>query len=546
MNRRHPSRVRTAILQVLLILPLWTTASAQDEPVDLEVVTLIRNEGLRHSEVMETLSYLTDVIGPRLTGSPAMREANEWTAARMTEWGLVNAHLETYGPFGRGWSFSRCTVHLCAPRQTPLFALPKAWTPGTAGPVRGLVRRVTLESTEDLEKHKGQLQGLILLLDDAAELELDGDEAFQRHSDDELDELVTFPVPADRARRGDRRGGRSRYAGRRAFQKTLLKYLVDEGVLATLSVSSQPNGILRVGGGGSRQPDESPGVPSLVMAAEHYNLLARLVERELQVELEIDVEATFHDGDPMAFNTVAEIAGSDLADQVVMLGGHLDSWHAGTGATDNAAGCAVMMEAARILQALELKPRRTIRVALWSGEEQGLLGSRAYVKEHFAYREELEEEEGSENDRPRQGELILRPEHAGLAAYFNVDNGSGRIRGVYAEENAAVRPIFGAWLEPFVDLGADTVTLRKTGGTDHGSFQAVGLAGFQFIQDELDYSSRTHHTHLDTYEHVQAEDLKQASVIVAAFAYHAAMRDEPLPRPPLPRTVGTGRTIPNR
>ena len=542
MHRPRP-QIRAAFLQAIVILAVSPAASAQDEPIDLEVISLIRDEGLRHSKVMETLSHLTDVIGPRLTGSPSMKLANEWTAKQMADWGLVNAKLEAWGPFGRGWSFSHASVHMLTPRAAPLFALPKAWTPGTAGPVRGKARRLSLESKEDLEQHKGQLQGAILLLDDAAEMNVDSNDLFQRHSDDELDELTSFPIPGSRGGRGGRADWRSRNAGRRELRKSLNQYLIDEGVVATVSVSSRSNGILLVSGGGSREPDESAGVPSVVMAAEHYNLLLRLLEGEAEVDLEIDVAAGFHDDDPMAYNTVAEIPGSDLADEVVMLGGHLDSWHAGTGATDNGAGCAVMMEAARILKALDLKPRRTIRVALWSGEEQGLLGSRAYVKDHFAYREEVEGEDSTENRRSRPGELILRPEHAGLAAYFNLDNGSGKIRGVYAEENAAVKPIFGAWLEPFVDLGADTVTMRKTGGTDHGSFQSVGLAGFQYIQDGLDYNSRTHHTHLDTYDHAQSEDLMQASVIVASFAYHAAMRDDQLPRPPLPRSERSG---PNR
>ncbi len=302
--------------------------------------------------------------------------------------------------------------------------------------------------------------------------------------------------------------------------------------------SSRLNGVVRVAGGGSWEPGQSVGVPALVMAAEHYNQILRLVEHGRPVELEIDIAARFHDGDLQAYNTVAEIPGTDKKGEVVMAGAHLDSWHSGTGATDNAAGSAVVMEAARILKALGVKPRRTIRFALWSGEEQGLLGSRAYVKQHFATRPESrdpQQQELPERYRDDTWPLDLKPEHARLAAYFNLDNGAGRIRGIYAEENVAVKPIFAAWLTPFADLGAGAVTLRATSGTDHVPFDRVGLPGFQFIQDKMDYRTRTHHTQLDTYDHLKRQDLMQASVIMAAFLYDAAMRPEPLPRKPLPQ-----------
>ena len=308
-------------------------------------------------------------------------------------------------------------------------------------------------------------------------------------------------------------------------------------MLATVEVSERDGGIVRVGGGGSREPGEDPGVTGLVMAAEHYNRVARLLERKTEVELEIDVEARFHDEDRMAYNTIAEIPGTDRKAEIVLVGAHLDSWHAGTGATDNASGSAVVMEAVRILKALDLKPRRTIRIGLWAGEEQGLLGSRAYVTEHLASRPEPKPEEADVPSfvRRETGPLTLKPDHARFAAYFNLDNGTGRIRGIYAQQNAAAKPIFDAWLEPFHDLGAKTVTLRNTGGTDHLPFDAVGLPGFQFIQDPGDYFTRTHHTHMDVYDRIQREDLMQASVVMAAFAYNAAMRDELFPRKPLPK-----------
>jgi Zn-dependent M28 family amino/carboxypeptidase len=271
--------------------------------------------------------------------------------------------------------------------------------------------------------------------------------------------------------------------------------------------------------GASYAPDAKPVLPEMEVAAEHFGRIARLLEANVEVEVELDTKTQFLD-DLTGYNVVAEIPGTDkkLKSELVMLGGHLDSWHAATGATDNAAGTAVMMEAVRILQAAGLKPRRTIRIALWGAEEQGLHGSKNYVKKHFGDPESMK----------------LLPDHARLSAYYNVDNGTGKIRGVYLQENSAVRPIFEAWLKPFHDLGARTVTLRNTGGTDHLSFNAVGLPGFQFIQDDIDYDTRTHHTNMDTYERLQEDDLKQAAVIVATFVYHTAMREEKLPRKTLP------------
>jgi len=555
-----------ALLALALLSPLTARAA---EPVDWEAVNRIRDEGFHHSRVMATARELTEVIGARLTGSPGMVRANEWTRDRLAEWGLEDARLEPWGPFGRGWSFDRIAAHLVAPFPMPLVALPQAWTPGTDGPVRGELARVTLEDEEDLEEHRGKLAGKVLLLDEARAL---GDwkaPMLHRHDPDGLEELQEFAIPTDE-------GGpwRERARKRWRFREPLNEFLVAEGVVATIRVSSRDAGLVRVGGGGSREPGESPGVPGLVMAVEHYNRLVRLAEAagggdedaaegaegEAAEEdskgptsdstgagggpapaapvVEIDVVSRFHDDDPMAYNTLAEIPGGDLAGELVMAGAHLDSWHGGTGATDNAAGSAIVMEAVRILAALEIEPRRTIRVALWSGEEQGLLGSYAHVEEHFAARAASGDPE--EQDLPTRlqedrGPLTLKPAHQDLSAYFNVDNGGGRIRGIYTQENAAVAPIFEAWLEPFHDLGAKTVTLNNTGGTDHLPFDRAGLPGFQFIQDMRDYETLTHHTNADTFDHLSREDMIQASVVLASFLYHAAMRDEPLPRKPLPR-----------
>ena len=521
---------RQPILVLALLLAVPPLAGGADEPVDLAMMTRIRDEGLHHSQVMDTLFHLTDVIGPRLTGSPQLKEANDWTRQRFADWGLANAHLEGYR-FGRGWAYTACQVRMTAPRVAPLYAIPKAWSPGTNGPIHGEVMRVKVESEKDLEQYRGKLAGKILLFNDPKEMKEPEDEEFDRLSTEKLDKLGEFDVPKEPV---DRRPiGLARWRLRKAVNEFLEK----ERALATVEASANLNGIVRVTSGGSWEPGENVGVPALVMAAEPYNELVRLADAGLPVELEIDVAAQYLDGDLQAYDTLAEIPGTDKKDEIVMAGAHLDSWHAGTGATDNAAGSAVVMEAARILEALGVKPRRTIRLALWSGEEQGYYGSLAYVKRHFAGRPETQDpkqKELPERLREETWPLLLKPEHAKLSAYFNIDNGSGRIRGIYTEENAAVKPIFTAWLAPFADLGASTVTLRTTGSTDHVQFDRVGLPGFQFIQDDLDYFPRTHHTNLDTYDHLKRDDLMQASVIMAAFLYDAAMRAEPLPRKPLP------------
>ncbi|HEX9944788.1 MAG TPA: M20/M25/M40 family metallo-hydrolase [Thermoanaerobaculia bacterium] len=517
------------ILALAFTLPAFPGRA--EEPVDLSMMTRIRDEGFRRSQVMDTLFHLTDVIGPRLTGSPQLKEANEWTRRRFASWGLANAHLEGY-PFGRGWSFGACEVRMVSPRQFPLLALPKAWTPATGGPVRGEVMRADLASEKDFPQYQGKLAGKIVLLDGLQEFKEPEDPQFQRFSREELEKMADFEIPAEET------DWRKRAVERWRLRRALNQFLEKEKALAAVEASARLNGVVRVTGGGSWEPGESVGVPTLVMAAEHYNEIVRLLDSGRKVELEIDVAARFHDDDLQAYNTVAEIPGTDRKGELVMAGAHLDSWHAGTGATDNAAGSAVVMEAARILKALGVRPRRTIRFVLWSGEEQGYFGSLAYVKQHFATRPENrdpEQQELPERYREETWPLTLKPEHARLAAYFNLDNGSGRIRGIYAEENAAVKPVFEAWLAPFADLGTGTVTLRTTGSTDHVQFDRVGLPGFQFIQDEMDYSTRTHHTNLDTYDHLQREDMMQASVIMAAFLYDAAMRPEPLPRKPLPQ-----------
>jgi hypothetical protein len=504
-------------------------------------MTKIREEGLGNSKVMETLAYLCDVIGPRLTASPAAKQANDWTRQQLESWGLANAHLEPWGPFGRGWSMERVSVHMVAPTYSPLVVVPKAWSPGTKGAVRAEVVRVEKlpETDAELAAWKGKLSGKVVLTGEERALQPLSKPLLTRYSDEELHDLAKFEFP------GQRRYpfNRETYVRRLMFRKTLDKFLMDEGVVAVVEPSSWDRGVVRVGGTGIYDKNEPAGVCQLVMAAEHYNRIARLVDRKMPVTLEVDVKATFHDGDGMGYNTVAEIPGTDKRDEIVMCGAHLDSWHAGTGATDNAAGVAVAMEAMRILKSIGVTPRRTIRVALWTGEEQGLLGSRDYVKAHFASRPEPTDPEQKALPsflRRPTGPLAVKPEHAKVAGYFNLDNGTGKIRGIYAEGNAAVGPIFAAWLAPFADLGATTVTMRDTGGTDHQSFDGVGIPGFQFIQDEVEYSVEgagglTHHSNMDVYDRLQREDMMQAAVVMAAFLYDAAMRDEMLPRKPLPQ-----------
>ncbi len=528
-----------AARRMVFVAALVPMTGLAEEPVDLAMVTRVRDEGFHRSQVMDTLAYLTDVIGPRLTGSPEMKRANDWTRDRLAQWGLANAHLEAYS-FGRGWSLSRVAVHMLRPRETPLIALPKGWSAGTRKPVRGLLHRVEIQTLEDLDRYRGQLAGKILLMPGEGSGRDPLADTIERYTADHLAQLAEFPIPGERG--GDRR---QRFAQRWQLFRRLNGFLAEEKVLATLEPSSWDGGPIRVGGFAAFRREDEPGVPALVVATEQFAHLERLLARGEEVELEVEVKVRFHDEDPMAYNTLAEIPGGGRGDELVMVGAHLDSWHVGSGAADNAAGCAVAMEAVRILQALGVEPRRTIRIALWSGEEQGILGSRAYVAEHFAARPEPQDPEQKELPpflRRGRGPLEVKPDHARLSLYLNLDNGGGQIRGIYAEENAAVRPIFQAWLDPFADLGANTVALRRTGGTDHTSFDRVGLPGFQFIQDPLDYFTHTHHTHLDVYDRVRREDLMQASVVLASFLYHAAMRDEMLPRKPMPREESEAET----
>jgi hypothetical protein len=501
-------------------------APAAAEPIDYEAIYKIKDEAINRSQVMETLSFLTDVHGPRLTNSPNMRSAGAWAKTRLEGYGLSNVALEAWGPFGRGWVNERMVATMVTPQPFPLLAFPKAWTPGTDGAVKGEVVQAVIEKVEDLEKWKGKLKGRIVLVSATREVPAFFPSPNRRHDEKTLAELEKPNLTAGGRRFGGAGGPGGFGQAAADFRKQRMAFFIKEGALALVEMSPGDrgdNGAIRVQappeGENQRQPTDAPVLPQIVVSGEHYGRLLRLLAKNIPVSVELDVKNRFVDTDLNSFNVIAEIPGTDKADEVVMIGAHFDSWHSGTGATDNGVSSAVMIEAMRILKASGLKPRRTIRMGLWTGEEQGLLGSRAYVTKHFADR----------------ADMAVKPEHAKLAAYFNMDNGGGAYRGVYLQGNEALVPVFTAWMKPFENLGMKTLTIRPTAGTDHLSFDAVGLPGFQFVQDPLEYSSRTHHTNLDVYERAVPDDLIQNAIITATFAYHAAMRDQPLPRKPLPK-----------
>ncbi len=524
--------LRLAFLALLLV-----SFSAAQEKVDLEMMSRIRYEGFRNSKIMETASGLMDGIGPRLTGSPNLKRANEWTRDQLTSFGLANAHLEAWGPFGRGWANQFVSVRMISPDTAPFIAYAKAWTPGTTGPIKAKCIRVKITDKKDFDQYRGKLAGMIALFGPDSEVKVVDKPMFERLDDKQLAEIAQYQLPNEKSA-----FRYSEYLKRMAFQREVAKFLADEKVLATVDhgYGNFGGGTVFVQSGGSWKTGETVQVPGITVDLEQWDQVARLLEQKKDVELEVNVTNTFYDDDAMQYNTVAEIPGTDKKDEVVMLGAHLDSWHAGTGATDNGAGTVVMMEAVRILKALDVKPRRTIRIALWTGEEQGLLGSQNYVQQHFGTRPAMDDPNMKGMPtllRREAGAVTVKPEQAKIAAYFNVDNGSGKIRGVYLQENAAVGPMFDAWMQPFHDLGMSTLTMRNTGGTDHLSFDAVGIPGFQFIQDPLDYETRTHHSNMDVYDRLQPDDLKQAAVIVAGFVYDAAMRDQMLPRKPIEKPL---------
>ena len=524
-------------LPLSIVILLLASASWSQEKVDLETISRIRYEGFHDSKVMDFATGLMDSIGERLTGSPNMKRANEWTRDQLTAMGLSNAHLEAWGPFGRGWANQYVNARMTSPDIVPLIVYAKAWTPGTNGAVTGKCVRVTIEDKKDFDKYHGKLAGMIVIFGPDAEVKPIAEAPYKRYSDEDLVKEGQYPIPGERPpfRVAD-------FVRRQQFIKDLNQFFAEEKVLAVVDHSrgTAGGGTVFVQSGGSYKVGETTTVPQLTMATEHWSRIARLLQQKKEVTLELNVVNNFYDDDPMQYDTIAEIPGSDKKDELVMLGAHLDSWHAGTGATDNGAGTIVMMEAVRILKALDIKPRRTIRIGLWSGEEQGLLGSQHYVEQHFGSRPPMDDPSMKSMPtllRREAGPVAVKPEQAKVSAYFNVDNGTGKIRGVYLQENEAVAPIFEAWMQPFKDLGMSTLTMRNTGGTDHLSFDAVGIPGFQFIQDPIEYETRTHHSNMDVFDRLQPDDLKQISVIVASFVYDAAMREQMLPRKPIEKPL---------
>ncbi|MDQ3064599.1 MAG: M20/M25/M40 family metallo-hydrolase [Acidobacteriota bacterium] len=523
-----------------------------------EVIDKIKDEGTNRSQVMQTLSYLTDVIGGRLTNSPQMKRANEWTRDTMTKWGLQNARLEAWGPFGRGWSLKSFSAQVVSPQGIPVIAYPKAWSPSTKGVVTNDVVHLDVKDEADFAKYKGKLNGKIVLISGTRDLKAEEKPLSARRTDEELTKMTSEGEAVFQRQQQAQTQPQAQPQQPSPQQMERLKrfttslkatnFLLEEGAAVVVDNSSAGSGgTLFVSGANVAQEvpanpleifsrrnrlqpyqkeAEAKMLPQITMASEDYNRLVRMLRQGEKLKMSVDVQTQYHDEDLMGHNTTAEIVGTDLKDEVVMLGGHMDSWHSATGATDNAAGVAVAMEAVRILQTLGLKPRRTIRVGLWSGEEQGLLGSRAYVKQHFG---EMQTGNAADGQQAKP-ELVKKPEYEKLSAYYNLDNGTGKIRGVYQQGNSSVAPIFRAWLEPFKDMGANTLTLANTGGTDHLAFDAIGLPGFQFIQDEIEYDTRTHHSNQDNYDRIQADDMKQAAMIMAAFVYQTAMMDEKLPR----------------
>ena len=520
-------KARALALALCLAIPtLFTTNSAKaqsGEKVDYAMITRIRDEGLNRSQVMDHIIWLSDIYGPRLTGSPAIKQASGWVQKKFTEWKLANIHEEEW-PFGKGWSLVRFDAHMIEPQISPLIGYPKSWTPGTNGRISAEVVYAPILSEADFQKYQGKLKGKVVLTQPLREVKMLDGRIVLRMNEDETKEAMNTPIPQPRQRPGGPRN--------LSLEGKLNKFLYDEGVAAVFDRGSDSQssaggsdlawmtqrtdgGTIFVGSGGPRDQNAGKISPSITLAVEHYNRMVRIIEKGVPVKVELNVEAQFHDETAKnGFNLIAEIPGTDLASEVVLLGAHFDSHHSGTGATDNASGSAAMMEALRILTAIGAKPRRTIRIALWGGEEEGLLGSRQYVRDHFG--------------DPAKSER--KPEFEQLAAYFNIDNGTGRIRGIWSQGNLAAMKIFEQWIDPLRDLGVTIISPRSVSSTDHVSLDQMGLPAFQFIQERLEYNSRTHHSNMDVVDRVQREDMVQMATVTAVFAWNAANRDEKLPR----------------
>ncbi|RHW18371.1 M20/M25/M40 family metallo-hydrolase [Sphingomonas gilva] len=516
---------------LLAATALIAAAPLAAQSVDRQTVNRIIDQGTNQSQVMQMAQHMTDVIGPRLTNSPQMREAEAWAQARFREMGLKNVRAEGFD-FGRGWSIERSSVRMTTPRPIQLRAIPIAWTPATNGALTAPIVVAPMSEEEDFAKYRGTLAGKIVLVTHPGQPSDPTEPAFKRLSGEDLSKLDNFQQPTHDPEAANRRLERLDFAKRRdAFLKA-------EGAVAWAQMARRDGGLLH-GEGYLFKREDTPALPAVEIAQEDYRRLTRLVRLGKAPTLEIVSDVTFHDEDPMAYNIIADIPGTDPDAGYVMAGAHYDSWVGGDGAVDNAAGSAVVMEAARILTAIGARPKRTIRFVLWNGEEQGLHGSFAYVTKYLASRPPETDPAKAQLDQyytwGSRWPITPKPGFDDLAAYFNLDNGSGRIRGIYAENNPAVVPIFKEWLAPFASMDASTVAIRRTGGTDHVFMQQIGAPGYQFIQDPLDYGARAHHTSIDTYDRLRAEDMRQNAIIMASFLLNAANADKALPRPPLPQ-----------
>src|SRR5579864_3187974 len=525
--------------------PSYDLPQPATENIDYTMYQRIRDEGLQHSHIMEFASGLMDGIGPRLTGSPNLKKANEWTREQLTAMGCANAHLEDWGEFGLGWRQLNTWVRMSAPDTAVFIAQALPWSPSSKGPISGRVVWMDPKDEKDLEKYKGKLEGKIVFFGAMRDVKPVDKPLFERRDEADLKKVTEYPVHV-----GEQEDFFASFIKRLKFREAVGKFLADEHAIGVVvpSRDGRNNGgsggtIFDDGGSGmgwfTYQRDHAEHLPVVVMAIENYGRVYRLAKANVPVTVEMDVETEFTGDHEHGFDTIAEIPGTDpkLKDELVMVGGHLDSWASATGATDNGAGTVVAMEVMRILNALKIQPRRTIRVGLWTGEEQGEFGSYGYVKQHFGFvplSTAPDQMKLPDFLRKPSGPVQLKPEQQKISGYFNVDNGSGKIRGIYLQENAAISSVFQQWIAPLGDLGVSTITMRDTGGTDHEAFDSVGIPGFQFIQDMLDYGSRTHHSNMDTYERLQPDDLAQAATVEAIFVYNTAMRDQMLPRKPLP------------
>jgi len=515
-------RIQAALSVVTIAIS--SLCSAQD--ASPSEISKIRTEGLESSKVMDLAFHLTDVSGPRLTASPAYKKAANWAAAEMKKMGMQNVSVIPWGEFGQGWEQKRCYVAMTSPYYAPIIGIPRAWTGSTPG--NGIISSdvivIKAKDSAELQKYAGKLGGKAVLMFSSDTLKPSFTADGERMADSSLAKLANAGPPQARPS-NTQQAPNEAARQRQAFPRILQAFFKNEKPSVVFSMVARGNdGTIFVQNGGAYTKDAENTFAWVMLSSDDYLRMQRLAESGIPVKVETDVKTQFYKDDMNGYNVIGEIPGTDpvLKNEIVMLGGHLDSWHGATGATDNAAGCAVMMEAAKILQASGLKPKRTIRVALWGGEEQGLIGSRAYVKANFA----------------DPADMVLKPAHEKVSAYYNLDNGTGRIRGIYLQGNTAAGPLFTEWLKPFHDLDAKTVTISNTGGTDHLAFDAVGIPGFQFIQDPIEYNTRTHHTNMDTYDHLIPQDLKQAATIVAAFVYQTAQRNEKIPRKELPKPRG--------